>query len=299
MAENRKLKVFLCHSKDDKAQIRKLYHRLIADGFDAWLDEEKLMPGQHWDLEIRKALRETDMVIACLSNNSVTKTGYLQKEIRFALDIADEQPEGKTFMIPARLEDCSVPERLRHLQWVDLFERHGYRKLTESLHRQMDYLNIRFDSNEVLPKTAKDSLRIPIIGLIAAELPLPELKSMINYMTDNEANTVEITRDLLPTKLKGDDLFALEVQGESMNDAMLEDGDVVVLKPATNARNGELVAVWLPRDHTATLKFFFEEKHRYRLQPANPTMKPIFVKKSEPLEIKGKVVMVIRRAEPS
>src|SRR5215208_7001400 len=99
MSENRKLKVFLCHSKDDKSKVRNLYRRLCDDGFDAWLDEEKIMPGQEWDLEIRKAMRETDIVIVCLSKNSITKAGYVQKEIRFALDIASEQPEGKTFII--------------------------------------------------------------------------------------------------------------------------------------------------------------------------------------------------------
>ncbi|HKG53820.1 MAG TPA: S24 family peptidase, partial [Anaerolineales bacterium] len=127
--------------------------------------------------------------------------------------------------------------------------------------------------------------------------PLPELDPNISYMTDSEANAVDIARSLLPSKEKGDGLFALEVKGESMIDAMINDGDIVVLRPATDARNGEMVAVWLPRDNEATLKYFFKEKDRYRLQPANPTMKPIFVKKSEPLEIKGKVVMVIRRLE--
>ena len=82
-----------------------------------------------------------------------------------------------------------------------------------------------------------------------------------------------------------------------MIDAMINDGDIVVMRPATEARNGEMVAVWLPRDNEATLKYFFREKDRYRLQPANPTMKPIYVKKSDPLESKGKVVMVIRRLE--
>lgn len=94
MNENRKLKVFLCHSKDDKPKVRELYHRLVADGFDPWFDEEKLMPGQEWDLEIRKAVRESDVVIVCLSKSSTTKAGYVQKEIRFALDVADEQLEG-------------------------------------------------------------------------------------------------------------------------------------------------------------------------------------------------------------
>ena len=142
-----------------------------------------------------------------------------------------------------------------------------------------------------------DMLRIPILGPIAAGLPLPELDPTISYMTDSEANAVDIARSLLPSKEKGDSLYALEVRGESMIDAMINDGDIVVLKPASDARNGEMVAVWLPRDNEATLKYFFKEKERYRLQPANPTMKPIFVKKTEPLEIKGKVVMVIRRLD--
>lgn len=142
-----------------------------------------------------------------------------------------------------------------------------------------------------------DTLRVPMLGSIAAGLPLPELEAGVTYMTDNESNAVEIARSLLPAKEKGDTLFALEVKGDSMIDAMINDGDIVVIKPATDARNGEMVAVWLPRDNEATLKYFFKEKDRYRLQPANPTMKPIFVKKSEPLEIKGKVVMVIRKID--
>jgi formylglycine-generating enzyme required for sulfatase activity len=136
--ENRRLKVFICHSKDDKPRVRELYRRLVADGFDAWLDEEKLMPGQDWDLEIRRTVRESDVVVVCLSNDSISKAGYVQKEIRFALDVADEQPEGAIFIIPARLEDCQVPTRLSKWQWVNLFELNGYEKLNFSLDYQAD-----------------------------------------------------------------------------------------------------------------------------------------------------------------
>ena len=145
--------------------------------------------------------------------------------------------------------------------------------------------------------SSADTFRIPILGPIAAGLPLLELDPAVGYMTDNEANAVEIARSLLPSKEKGENLYALEVKGDSMIDAMINDGDIVVMKSASDARNGEMVAVWLPRDNEATLKYFFKEKDRYRLQPANPTMKPIFIKKSEPLEIKGKVVMVIRKMD--
>lgn len=142
MSENRKLKVFLCHSKDDKSKVRELYYRLVADGFDPWLDEEKLIPGQEWDLEIRKAVRESDVVVVCLSMSSTTKAGYVQKEIRFALDVADEQPEGGIYIIPARLEDCQVPSRLSKWQWVNLFEFTGYDKLILSL-------GIHFDTHDI------------------------------------------------------------------------------------------------------------------------------------------------------
>ena len=82
-----------------------------------------------------------------------------------------------------------------------------------------------------------------------------------------------------------------------MIDAMVNDGDIVILKPTQEARNGDMVAVWLNDRNETTLKFFFKEKDRFRLQPANPTMEPIFINKNEALEIKGKVVMVIRKVE--
>jgi repressor LexA len=93
---------------------------------------------------------------------------------------------------------------------------------------------------------------------------------------------------------KGTELFALKVKGDSMIDAMVNDGDIVIMKSVQQANNGDMVAVWLPARDETTLKYFYKEKDQYRLQPANPTMGPIFIKKSEPLEIKGKVVMVIR-----
>ena len=155
MPENPKLKVFLCHSKDDKPNVRELYHHLVDDGFDAWLDEEKLMPGQDWDLEIRKAVRESDVVIVCLSNSSITKAGYVQKEIGFALDVADEQPEGGVFIIPARLEECQASIRLSKWQWVNLFEENGYKKLINSLDLRADKLG----RSRILPSNEQTILR--------------------------------------------------------------------------------------------------------------------------------------------
>ncbi len=142
------------------------------------------------------------------------------------------------------------------------------------------------------------TVRIPILGLIAAGSPIPVPEPGVSYLTDSEADAIEIARSLLPEREKDTDLYALEVKGDSMIDAMINDGDIVVMKPAVEAHNGEMVAIWLPRDNETTLKYFYKEEDRYRLQPANPTLDPIYIGKDEPLEIKGKVVMVIRKMEP-
>ncbi len=127
------LRVFLCHSSADKPAVRELYQRLAADGIDAWLDEENLLPGQDWQREIPRAVRQSDVVIVCLSRRSIDKAGYVQKEIKLALDVADEQPEDTIFLIPLKLEECDVPERLSRWQWVNLFDARGYERLMRAL----------------------------------------------------------------------------------------------------------------------------------------------------------------------
>lgn len=126
------LKIFLCHASEDKSVVRKLYERL-KQNFVPWLDAEDLLPGQDWQLEIEKAVHNSHIVIVCLSNKSITKSGYVQKEIKYALDVADKQPEGALFVIPLKLEECQVPERLSRWQWVNDFQADGYQKLMRAL----------------------------------------------------------------------------------------------------------------------------------------------------------------------
>lgn len=80
-----------------------------------------------------------------------------------------------------------------------------------------------------------------------------------------------------------------------MIDAMVNDGDIVILKPANEARNGEMVAIWISENNETTLKYFFRENGKVRLQPANPTMEAIIIDDPSTLEVRGKVVMVIRQ----
>ena len=123
----------MCHSITDKPSVRNLHTLLIADGFRPWLDEKDLIAGQDWELAIRTAVRASHAVIVCLSRASVTKAGFVQKEIRLALDAADEQPEGSVFLVPLKLENCDVPSRLRKWQWVDYWTPQGYQELVRAL----------------------------------------------------------------------------------------------------------------------------------------------------------------------
>ena len=138
-----------------------------------------------------------------------------------------------------------------------------------------------------------DLVRIPLAGRIVASEPLPMPTSDLAYF-DSESS-VEVARSLLPKKEKIEELFALEVDGDSMVDAMVNDGDIVIVKRAQEATNGEMVAVWLDNNDSTTLKYFYKEANRIRLQPANPRMGPIYVDDPAHLRIMGKVVMVIRQ----
>lgn len=111
---------------------------LNAEGWiDPWLDEEKLLPGQDWDIAIEKAVESADVVLVFLSTNSVTKEGYIQKELRFVLDVSDEKPEEIIFVTPIRVDECSIPRRLRKWQYVDYFPKDrkdwAYKRLLMSL----------------------------------------------------------------------------------------------------------------------------------------------------------------------
>ena len=144
MTNTRRLKVFLCHASQDKPAVRELYKRLAAEKWiDPWLDEENLLPGQDFDLEIYKAARDSDSIIICLSKVSVSKEGYVNKEIRRALDAADEKPEGAIYIIPLRLDDCTPSfERLKQLHYADYFMPNAHEKLIKSLRLRASSLKI-------------------------------------------------------------------------------------------------------------------------------------------------------------
>jgi repressor LexA len=134
----------------------------------------------------------------------------------------------------------------------------------------------------------RNIVAIPVIGQIAAGLPIPVPGDLEDA---DSVETIELSSDLVPDG--GRDLFALRVKGHSMVDALINDGDLVLLRRQETCENGETVAVWLREQKETTLKRFYHEGERVRLQPANVTMEPIYTRPDN-VEIQGKLVTVVR-----
>jgi hypothetical protein len=169
------LRVFLCHSSGDKSAVRDLCRRLTVDGFAPWLDENELLPGQDWQIEIAKAVRQSHAIAICLSRASVGKEGFVQREIKSALDVANEKPPGTIFIIPVKLEECDVPDRLSQWQWANIYEADGYQRLVRAL-------NVRADALKVQDRLAEPN-------------PVTRLRSQPATLSVNQAKIMVVTRD--------------------------------------------------------------------------------------------------------
>ena len=139
----RAVKVFLCHSSTNKSVVRTLHARLEEAGFAPWLDEKDILPGEDWERAIAAAVSASDVVLVCLSKDSVSRVGFLQRELTSALNAAEEQPEGAIFIIPLKLEACDVPERLKRWQWLDYFEDGAHERLLLALRKRASQLHAK------------------------------------------------------------------------------------------------------------------------------------------------------------
>ncbi len=192
------------------------------------------------------------------------------------------------------LQDNGLPPTVRDIQKscdisstsvVDynlrLLERDGFIRRRPDVSRGIELLD---DSGRLISTTPK----VPIIGKRAAGIPIPIFS---DQGIDDNTDTVEISPDL---HRKYGHLFGLSVVGTSMIDALIDDGDVIIVHPTSVADNGDTIVAWLKQDEEATLKKFFLEGDVVRLQPSNSQMNPIFCP-ADQLEIKGRVVSVMRK----
>ena len=170
-------------------------------------------------------------------------------------------------------------------------EEKGYLARTKDVSRGIQLTEKAQEAFATFRTAIASMIRIPLMGDIVASEPVQ--LGHDDFASYDEEDAVEVSTSLLPDK-NVDSLFALRVRGNSMIDAMVSDRDIVIMKQAKEARNGDMVAVWLPQSGDMTLKYFFSEGDRVRLQPANPTMEPIYVHAAN-VEIQGKVMMVVRQ----
>ena len=145
------------------------------------------------------------------------------------------------------------------------------------------------EAKAIVVEGVSNLVKIPLVGNIVAGSPIEVGND--GFAVYDEEDAIEVSTTMLKGRV--DDLFALRVNGESMIDAMVNDGDIVIMRKQETAKNGDMVAVWLAGD-TTTLKYFYYDGDRIRLQPANPTMDPIYVNPKD-VQVQGKVMMVMRQ----
>ena len=173
---DRKLRIFISYASQDKPIVRDLYRRLESETWiEPWLDEKSLLPGQEWRVAIEEAVETSDVVIICLSTNSVTKEGFVQKELRYAREIALEKPENTIFLIPLRLDDCETPRGLRSFQWADYYgerKEQSYRNLLASLKNR--HQQIISQKTKALHETTEDKY------ILSEDVKRPRFKTIAN-----------------------------------------------------------------------------------------------------------------------
>ena len=146
--------IFLSYAREDKESAEVLYGKLLRAGHKPWMDTKDIIAGEKWEICIKNAIKNSDFFLVCLSGNSLNKRGFLQKEIRDALNIMDEMLDNDIYLIPVRFEDCSVQDKLNVFQWVNLYEKEGISKLNKAIEEGVNrrFAKDKFDNNDDINK---------------------------------------------------------------------------------------------------------------------------------------------------
>jgi len=165
---------------------------------------------------------------------------------------------------------------------LNVLEQAGYIRRHSEVSRGIELLT--------LSPALRYRLQVPIIGQIAAGAPIP-VPAPDTWDVTASAETLEVTEDLTQGR---EGVYALKVKGSSMVDALINDGDIILMQYVNVVENGEMAAIWLKAEKEVTLKKVYSEPGRIRLQPANSQMKPIYTEPDN-IEIQGRVIAIIRQ----
>jgi len=197
--------IFISYSRHDITHATKLYHELKKYGLTPWMDNENLQPGQKWKFEINQAIQNSSYFIALLSSESLSRRGFVQKELKVAMDILDQNPHSDIFIIPVRIDDCHPnDERLNEIHWVDLFPSFelGIKKILTSIFpKTNDYEELKISNNnyereeekkvnliktnQVMNKKSKITILTLLFVPIIIFILLVYYTSKLNFTNDN------------------------------------------------------------------------------------------------------------------
>ncbi len=203
-----------------------------------------------------------------------------QRILSFIRDFLEEKDYPHT--IRDILKACQISSTSVVDYNLDVLKREGYIRRDAEVSRGIELQDRRRRRERLVP--------VPVIGRIAAGEPIP-VPAPDNWSMLAAAEVVELSQELTRGQEK---VYALRVKGTSLVDALIDDGDIVLMQYVTAAENGELVAVWLKAEGEVTLKRFYREPGRIRLQPANSQMQPIYAEPAN-VEVQGKVIAVVRQ----
>jgi TIR domain-containing protein len=240
-----KARVLVSYASEDVSAAQEISERVLEAGFGLWLDKKCLLPGQDWESEITAAVSEADIVIFLISKNSADKVSFVQRELRFAFNAADERPEGQIFLIPVRLDDTPLPARIKRWHWVSMQEAGWFSKVQFAIDTATKILN------EGGSKVAiTDAASVDILGLdVQPESASPGERLTLDYVIRHEGSPILVQ---LGASFLGDDGYEyFDVRGDRR--LWLRSGTAAYRRPLrlpqemSSGAYRLVVAVWLQK----------------------------------------------------
>lgn len=246
------MRIFLSYATEDRARVEEIYQDLSAAGFSPWMDEKDILPGEQWELSLGKAIQSADIFLACLSENSFSKRGWIQKEITFALDAWSKMLPTDVFLIPVRLDACKIPDNISKFQAVDLFDAGGWARLLKSIEAAAERLvgenrqatvkqeSPPSSSREAEPATTANEFSMRAVDMACLEAGGPDC---VLYWRDGAAFDFlsnewrPMSPDLVPRHLSGY-LFRKEVFLCLRGDHLLEGYDHAYIRQLLGVMRG-------------------------------------------------------------
>ena len=199
------IQIFLAHASEDKPAVLALHERLKQAGYKPWLDKKDLIPGQNWRSVIPKAIADSQLFIACLSQRSIAKQGFVQREFKMALNQYADRPPNSIYLIPLRLDECEIPDlrqeeyglNLRDLHWLDYWEEDGFEQLERAITYQFK-LEPEEPKQPVIVTPPLSVFNFEIVGVNAKGEEIKKESKQSQYFSEDLGNDITLEMVAIP-----------------------------------------------------------------------------------------------------